>query len=314
LEVFIIFFKVVAELLSSKNKKTMRKTTILSILFAFTLQMNAQDFAPIGSIWHYTQGTLNPNVTSFKTLESISDTVISGIICKKIIEVERYFDTINVSYRYMYSENDSVFFYADDNFHLLYDFGAMEGDTVVLDYFKTYDGTPLKMIIDSTSSTLVNDQERKIQYITCGDGILIEFGNHAIEGIGNTSFMFPTLDGSLDGPLRCYQDNNTALFLNPFHPNYGWNHEDCEEIKTGISENGSDEGISIFPNPTSCCISIKNIDKPFAYKLYNLNGKIVLSGIATESTEIRITGLSQGIYFIELESENLITPLKFIKQ
>jgi hypothetical protein len=52
----------------------------------------------------------------------------------------------------MYAENDSVRFFADENFHLLYDFGAMAGDTVVLDYFATHDGTPLKMIIDSTGT------------------------------------------------------------------------------------------------------------------------------------------------------------------
>ena len=290
----------------------MKKTTILSILFAISLQVTAQNFAPIGSIWHYTQGTVNPDLTSFKTLESVSDTVINGKDCRKLIEVERYLDTIGTSFQYMYSENDSVFFYAEDNFHLLYDFGAMTGDTIILNYFPTWNGTPLKMIIDSTSTIMVNDRERKIQYITCGDSFVIEFGNHVIEGIGNTSFMFPTLDGSLNGPLRCYQDNSTGLFLNPLHPTYGWNHEDCEEIVTGIDETIYNDGISIFPNPTSSSISIKNIRKTTAYKIFNLSGKIILSGEAMELNEINISGLSKGIYFIELQSEDAITTRKLI--
>lgn len=292
----------------------MKRITFLTILFVSTMQIHAQEFAPIGAIWHYTQGTLNPNVTSFKTFESISDTIINGSECKKIIEVERYLDTINIFYHYMYSENDSVFFYAADEFQLLYDFGANTGDTIVLDYFITYDDNFLKMIIDSTGTIMINDQERKIQYITCGDGMVIEFGQHVIEGIGNTSFMFPTLDGSLDGPLRCYQDNNTDLFQNPFHPIYGWNHEDCEEIITGIKETEILEKISVFPNPTKSSISIKNIDIGTVYKIYNCNGIVLIKGKTSESNEISIAALSNGIYFIELKNENILTVKKIIKK
>ncbi len=293
----------------------MKKSAILLILFAFTMHICAQNFAPTGAIWHYTQGTINPELTSFKTLESVSDTVINGVVCKKIVEVERYLDTINVSYCYMYAENDSVFFFADDNFHLLYDFGAAAGDTIVLEYFATYDGTPLKMIIDSTATIMINEQERKIQFITCGDGMVIEFGHHVIEGIGNTSFMFPTLDFSLNGPLRCYQDSNTGLFLNPYHyPDYGWNHLDCEEIIAGIEETSLNRGITIFPNPSNSIISIGNIIEPTAYKIFNPDGRIVLSGIAAESSEINISELPHGLYFIELETNYLRTTMKIIKK
>ncbi|MCB0806682.1 MAG: hypothetical protein KDC05_12855, partial [Bacteroidales bacterium] len=227
----------------------MKKTTFLSILIAISLQITAQDFAPVGSIWHYTQGTLNPHVTSFKTLESVADTVISGKECRKLVEVERYLDTVGTSIHYLCSENNSVFFYVEDAFHLLYDFDAMAGDTLILDHFSTWNGSPLKMIIDSTGTIMVNDQERKIQYITCDDSIAIDFGKYVIEGIGSTSFMFPTADGESDGPLRCYQDNNTGLFLNPLYSSGGWNLEDCEEIITGVEENIVNDGISVYPNP-----------------------------------------------------------------
>lgn len=278
------------------------------------MQNYAQEFAPIRSIWHYTQWTINPDLTSFKTIESNSDTTINGIQCRKMIEVERYLDTTNVIYHYMHSENDSVFFFAENDFHLLYDFGANTGDTIILDYFSTYDGTPLKMIIDSTGTIIVNDEERKIQYITCGDGIVIEFGHHVIDGIGNTSFMFPTLDGTMNGPLRCYQDSIIDLFLNPFHPNSGWNHQDCEEIITGIEETESIKTISVFPNPTKSSISIKNIDRETAYKIFNINGKEIKQGVISESNEISIKELSKGIYFIELENENILTVKKIIKK
>lgn len=291
----------------------MKKTALLLILFACTLQINAQDFAPLGAIWHYTQGTVNPNFITYKTLESVSDTTIRGNECKKIIEVERYFDTTKVSYHYLYSANDKVFFYADDTFHLLYDFGAVEGDTVILDYFPTYDGTPLKMIIDSTGTIMINDQERKIQFITCDDGMIIGFGRHVIEGIGNTSFMFPTLDFSLDGPLRCYQDNHSGLFLNPFHSNYGWNHLDCGQIISGIQEPESKENLTVFPNPTQSSITIQNIDRATTYKIIAISGRIIKHGIISESTEISLTELSKGVYFIEFGNDKMVIVRKIIK-
>ncbi len=292
----------------------MRKVILFLILITVSVQNYAQEFAPVGAIWHYTQGTYNPNITSFKTFESISDTTINGMLCSKMIEIERELDTTKVIYHYMYSQNDSVFFFAQNDFHLLYDFGANAGDTIILDYFPTYDGTYLKMIIDSTGTIMVSNQERKIQYITCGDGIVIEFGNHVIEGIGNTSFMFPLLDGSRDGPLRCYQDNDTDLFLSLFHPYNGWSHQGCEEIITGIKDTKSNENISIYPNPAKNNISIKNIDRETTFKILNINGDIIIHGIISESNEINIEDLSKGIYLIELENENMVVVRKIIKK
>ena len=278
------------------------------------MQNYAQEFAPLGAIWHYTQSTINPDVTSFKTIESISDTTINGIQCKRMIEVERYLDTTNVIYHYMYSENDSVFFFAENDFHLLYDFGANTGDIIILDYFSTYDGTPLKMIIDSIGTLMVSGQERKIQHITCGDGLVIEFGHQVIDGIGNTYFMFPTYDGTIDGPLRCYQDGSIELFLNPFHGDYGWNHQDCEEIITDIEEIVNNEIISVFPNPTKNSVSIQNIEKGTAYKIFNISGEVLINGIISESNEISMKGLSKGIYFIKLKNDNVLTIKKIIKK
>jgi len=292
----------------------MKKKLFLMILIVATLQNYAQEFAPVGAIWHYTQRTINPDLTSFKTIEAISDTSINGIQCRKMIEVERYIDTTNVMYHYMYSENDSVFFFAENDFHLLYDFGANTGDTIILDYFSTYNGTPLKMIIDSTGTIIVNNQEKEIQYITCGDGIVIEFGNHVIAGIGNTSFMFPTLDGSINGPLRCYQDNSTDLFLNPFHPTYGWNHQDCEEIITSIEEAEKGSRITVYPNPSTNNISITNVNQPIEFRILDINGKLIEKGVLQVSSEIRIKELPNGIYFIELQNENIRIIRKIIKK
>ena len=288
------------------------KKTILLILIAISSQIYAQEFAPIGAIWHYSQRTINPALNSFKTIESITDTTINGIQCKKMIEVERDYDTIGTTYHYMYSENDSVFFLADNDFQLLYDFGAEAGDTIILDYFSTHDGSPLKMIIDSTGSLIINNDERIIQYITCGDGISVEFGQRVIEGIGNTGFMFPQGCVMWNGPLRCYNDSFTGLFLNPFHPAGGWNHQDCDQIYTDIEEVLTND-IMVYPNPVSKSFFIKNIDKPTEYRIIDLFGKILKNGTIETSNEIRVDELLKGVYILEVRIENQLTIKKIIK-
>lgn len=111
----------------------MKKCTLFFMLIFPIMPLFSQNFAPSGAIWHYTQWTINPNVVSYKTIESVADTVINGISCKKLMEVERYFDTTQLRVHFMYSHLDRVYFFAQNEFHLLYDFGADAGDTVVLE-------------------------------------------------------------------------------------------------------------------------------------------------------------------------------------
>jgi hypothetical protein len=102
------------------------------------------------SKWHYTQGTVNPQLHTFKTIESIGDTLINGAHCRILIEAERYSrDIIRSERHFFYSRNDSVFFFQNDQFHLLYDFGAIPDETITLGYFLTYEKKPLTLIIDS---------------------------------------------------------------------------------------------------------------------------------------------------------------------
>jgi hypothetical protein len=277
--------------------------------------MMGQEFAPIGSIWHYTQYSwIDPELITFKTIESVSDTSINGKECKKLIEVERYYsDTVCIYTHFVYSENDSVLFFKDNAFHVLYDFGAVAGDTVVLDYFLTGEGTPLLMIIDSTGTIDINGVERRLQYITCGDGLFIEFGGPVIEGIGSTYFLFPTYDGTVNGPLRCYQDDVTGLYINYFY-SYGWNFEDCDQIITDIEEPGSADVTLTYPNPSSNHICIKNANPFSVYRISDINGNLIKSGLLELSDEINIEELAKGVYFLQLITDDQVTVKKIIKK
>ncbi|HPI86307.1 MAG TPA: hypothetical protein PLR01_08025, partial [Bacteroidales bacterium] len=88
------------------------KYVILILAIFIPSGIFAQGFAPTGAIWHNSQSDwINPDLITYKTIESVSDTIITGKSCKVLIEVERsYSDTAATFKHYMYSENDSVFF------------------------------------------------------------------------------------------------------------------------------------------------------------------------------------------------------------
>jgi hypothetical protein len=223
----------------------------------------------------------------------------------------------------MYSSNDSVFFYKDGEFHLLHDFSAEAGDTIVIGWYQTGSGDPLLMIVDSTSTIDINGETRIIQYVNCGDGLVVEYADEVIEGIGSTYYMFPVADGELYGSLRCYEDDNVGLFLSPYHPNHGWNFEDCDQILTGISEVVSDSKMIAYPNPFTTSITIEYelyTLSTIHITVYNMMGEMVyeepeqtmLPGI--HSVKLSPDHLSPGMYYAMLRSEDGVNVVKMIKE
>nr|NQU91109.1 T9SS type A sorting domain-containing protein [Bacteroidota bacterium] len=170
------------------------------------------------------------------------------------------------------------------------------------------------MIVDSTGTIMIDNLERKIQYINCGDGMMIEFGHHVIEGIGNTSFMFPTLDGSINGPLRCYQDTLVELFVNPFRPINGWNFQDCEEILSDIAELEFTNNYLVYPNPASERVFINNIKRTTEFWIFDVYGNRIKHGFIEPSNEIWINDLGVGCYFLELRLDDFFISRKIIRK
>ncbi|MDT8393169.1 MAG: T9SS type A sorting domain-containing protein [Bacteroidales bacterium] len=297
---------------------------ILTILIAvLSLQGYSQEWAEVGSIWHYTKATINPDVTSYTTFESVSDTIISGVPCKHVVQVDRAYDTTSVFSHFMYSSNDSVFFFRDGDFHLLLYFGAVAGDTIVLGWYGTASGDPLVMIVDSTSTIDINGETRTLQYVDCGDGLVVEYADEVIEGIGSTYFMFPVADGEPYGSLRCYEDSTLGLFLSPFHPNHGWNFEECDEIITRIDERIIDQSLNTFPNPFTTTTTIEYelyTISSIQFTVYNMMGEVVFYSQENMLPPGRHTltwspgHLPAGLYYGVLRSGDGVTVVKLIKQ
>ena len=86
----------------------------------------------------------------------------------------------------------------------------------------------------------------------------------------------------------------------------------CTGIETVASNNVE---ISIYPNPAKDRVNliVKNSDSPLLLKIYDLFGQEV-KRIGKLSTEIDVSDLSPGVYFFSIESVDVKTTYKVIKE
>lgn len=69
--------------------------------------------------------------------------------------------------------------------------------------------------------------------------------------------------------------------------------------------------IKLFPNPVTNNISISGLKTAENYKIYDVLGKQVSSGVVSNNTPIHIENYVSGLYFLKIENSNAI---KFIKK
>ena len=80
-------------------------------------------------------------------------------------------------------------------------------------------------------------------------------------------------------------------------------------------EYGSDINISIYPNPASDYLAIKinnkAINKDASVKIFNTQGQQVYGLASNNETQIDVSQLSNGIYFLEVNDSELVYKSKF---
>lgn len=71
--------------------------------------------------------------------------------------------------------------------------------------------------------------------------------------------------------------------------------------------------LTLYPNPAREQIAIKGASDA-AYRIYNLAGRVLKAGNGDLTTGIFVGDLAQGAYFIEVQCNNQVARLKFIKE
>jgi hypothetical protein len=73
--------------------------------------------------------------------------------------------------------------------------------------------------------------------------------------------------------------------------------------------------VTLFPNPVSDFLTITAPDAALTYSIYSITGQLILSGVV-ENRSIDTSGLSTGLFYIELRDTDLQTVhvSRFVKR
>jgi len=182
----------------------MKKLFIL--FFAITtIGANAQnDFAPIGAKWHYYSEDYSSGWQSIYILESIGDTVIKAKTCKilretdilKVPDVAKIDTTISSNVRYVYYENNKVFWFKYNNFYKLYDFDAKVGDSWEVPFevkcgYQSNGDSLGNVLVEKIDTMTINGQMLRRIYLNKTTDSKVNIPIVAIEHIGSMGNIFP---------------------------------------------------------------------------------------------------------------------------
>jgi hypothetical protein len=292
----------------------MKSLLVISALISFASNAFTQtnNFAPIGAKWWY-NALAYCGGTGFEcgyfTLESIKDTIILDKTCRVI--KEEHFEVVGeypIQFHYIYEDSNKVYFYNEDEFNLLYNFAAIQNDTISVINHQFSGFFPFEdilyenftYIIDSVSTTSIDGIDLKVQFPR-------EFPNidswgfsypQIIEKIGATSLFFgqpnigPLEYGSF---LRCYEDA-TISYTDFVYP--------CDYVTT-IKSNIVSESIKVYPNPASTFVEII-FTKPDQYSIevIDLLGRsinVIDKPFEGTSYRLDISHISENLFFIKIK-------------
>jgi hypothetical protein len=283
-----------------------RLITILSLLVCFYSPTFSQNFAPVGAKWHYSVDDYQPPFNkNYILIESIKDTVVLGKNAKKLDQTIFYGagGSGYIGFDIVYSDSNKVYIYRYNDFKLLYDFNANQGDTVyVIEPHIIVCGgnndTLIQVLIDSVKIENIGGTLKKVQYVTNLElGWVI--GDKYVETVGSNHYLIPIdcVSPSQTDSLRCYSDStiNYQLVV------------DCEELAVGIEE--------IYENELTINTLIKNNimfnDIKGTFIVYDINGRIMLNQKIKPS--INIDFLKPGIYILVINTQNSYKRYKILK-
>ena len=220
----------------------MKSLVISSLLLLFALgSAKAQNFAPVGAKWYYTQYEFTGSGVGFTWFESVKDTIVNGRACRKL---EWGGNPCAWPSQFVYDSNDSVFFYHSqrDEFCFLYDFGASIGDIWTV-YHLGQDSTVL--LVDSVGTALIDGISLRVIHTSIVNQWenFWQFSGTMTEKIG-ADYLFPVIGvcDPVPGELRCYQDSVLSFHQGPY---------ECDEVVTSVLSTDVENELRVYPNPTS---------------------------------------------------------------
>ena len=302
------------------------KSSILSAIFMLaTCGLWAQDFAPIGAEWHYTEGFFMSGDKNFLKITSEKDTLYQGKACRKLLKTRIIWCNMRTETEFVYSENNAVFFWQSDltGFQKLIDFNAEAGDSWAIQMNDMVIATDIDSVlieVDSTSYIDINNQLLKVLYVTYrgyyDDEIEVQYSSQIVEKIGDMYYLFnffPELglacDGNYSEGLRCYEDEELGLYSTGIADSctyiYHW---------TDIEGESKETIFIVYPNPTTDVVEINtNSQQNLLLEISDLTGRLISKYDFRSNMELDLSGLPDGIYLVKAIDGHRMEIKKIIK-
>ena len=320
----------------------MKKIIIpFTILVSFLINLNAQTYQPFPTdvaTWEVTRCWYfyDPGwYDSYTLTMNRNDTLYNGEVFKKIYITNHHLpgtihDTIYPTEFFggIRESNKQIFIYqhwasVDTSVMVVYDFNQTNiGDTI---YTNVLSGNPnlFGHLVTATDSVLVGTTYHKRLHL---EDVNSSYNTeYWIEGVGSSwGLPFATFwsitDNSYD--LSCFYDKQDLKYENP-SPNYGYCQAPpsitCEiisSVETGLEF--EKKIFEIYPNPAfeDITIAITNVEHTNAtLQIYNMAGALIRSHIVSQiKTQMDITGLPNGVYFIVLSTGEKVESKKMVIQ
>lgn len=309
----------------------MKKTLLFISIICIYCTLSAQQFAPIGATWHYTEGFFGNGNIDFEKIESVKDTLIQNKLCKKLAK-RHGFISMYAPMRdlFVYSNADTVFMFEPNiqNFQAIYIFSAPSNSSYsfLIHPNPMFSSPPylldtVQVTIDSIGSIIRNNQAVALQFVSYNvflgnkaHGSYHSYQSTIYDGIGDSyyltnfsAFRSLVIDGNYSGSIRCYQDPIQGLTQ--------FTTDSCthSSVWVGIDKTKRAE-ISVYPNPVENQLTINGIvEGEYNYQINDILGKRVSEG--TLQKVINVSTFQKGIYILSVLNENgvLIDSKKFVK-
>jgi hypothetical protein len=297
----------------------MKKTTLYLLFFITLIKTNAQDFAPIGAEWYYSEGFAFTGDQNYLYIVSEKDTTFQGKNCRKLVKEGNLSCSGRPQTEYIYFENNEVYFwtYGIDEFQKLYDFNASKDTSWkvrINDFEGSYD--TININIDSITLDVINGKELKVQYVTYTVSdykwdFNYSYQSKIIETIGDMTYLFnlyPLIvcDVNYSAGLRCYQDSELGFYTTGIA-------DSCDYVYdwTSIESAKSDFEINVMPNPTNGIINIEIANKDFLdIELRDLSGRLFYQGNIKSKTSIDLSDFQNGLYILLIRDKDLVCGYK----
>ncbi len=290
---------------------------LIVLLFGVnTSCMNAQmDFAPVGAKWYYDYTGFAFN--GYFSLESDRDTTILGKACKVIKQRSESYSFIDQRLyardhddRIICFENNIVYHYFDNDFHIICDFNAVVNDEWIFkspDAYTDCDSTTIT--VDSIYQKEVNGLEFKTFVTSHSENANVGFYYYSpveiLERIGPEYYLFgadislpssecePELIDEVDiGKIRCYSDNEIGMVK--------FGETDCDYVRVDSSIDELINADLKRPFYNNGIVYFNDVKLNTEILICDILGNVIYQGFIPETKQINLSQYPSGLYVVKV--------------